>query len=121
MKSVWVLEILRTKEDLDKQLNDCRAMIDLAQDEKCMEMLNSVIKSLEQDMRDYPDGKFVGIEGKIYYCDFTYCARECMRRNKDKKFRVVKAEIEDNAKYWMCYKNPIINEGVLRYLYATLY
>ena len=43
-----------------------------------------------------------------------------MRHLKGSTFRVVKADIENTAQTWNGYKNPEVNAGVLRYLYATL-
>ena len=66
-----------------------------------------------------PDGRWYGFEGKVIYRQFCDVAKAAIRRNPEGKFRVVEAEIEDDAKTWNGYKMTKVNDGVLRYLMAT--
>lgn len=80
-----------------------------------------IVENHEKRMADKPNGYWYGTEGKIKYKEFCEVARAAIERNKGKslKFRVVKAELADDAETWVGYKNPIENEGVLKYLLAT--
>lgn len=108
MKKVWILEGFITPELMKQWLDD---------DKKLLETKKRLRRAIEQ----YPDGYWSGYQGNVIYRQFCEVAREMLRNMKNRmKFRVVTAEIEDNAKYWTEYRNPVENAEVLRYLMATL-
>lgn len=122
MKKVWVLERLVPVEETKKSIKDCKAMLE-TEDADAKEMAEQVIAKLEQSIKDYPDGYWLGYVGKSNYRDFCMEAKDFMQRHKDDLLktgvRAVKADIQDGAKYWVGYKNGIVNDGVTKYLYAT--
>lgn len=120
MKTVWVLEMLRTPDEMREAINDFEDMLHMETTEQIKVKLTETIHKLEMQMIEFPNGKFTGTIGRSIYKQFTKDAKDCIRRNKDRQFRVVKAEIEDDAQYWVNYKNSVENEGVLKFLYATL-
>lgn len=124
MKKVWILEKLYTPEETKKSLAETQTILDTAGSnpsatEEAIKAFQNIITSLEQKLVDFPEGYWGGFEGKVIYSQFCQVAKAAIRRNPDCIFRVVSAEIEDNAWSWMGYKNPQVNEGVLRYLKAT--
>lgn len=117
MKKVWVLEKLETVEEMRETINRLADMAEAGD-----EMADELFTRLMKDLLDNPNGKWHGYCGKLNYKDFCWDAKDTIRRaEKGTKFRVVKAEIENDAKYWTNYVNAVENEGVLKYLYATLY
>lgn len=121
MKKVWILEKFETHEEMVKHHADYEEWLedaktnnhhDVAHFEKLVEKHKEVIDA-------NPNGRWIGFEGKSIYRQFCDIARATIRRNPNEKFRVVEAEIEDSAKYWVGYKFVKENEGVLRYLMAT--
>lgn len=125
MKQVWILERFETREENLKSLQRMNENLEEAKamgEEKFIVAWEQTIENFKKTIEENPDGYWLGIEGKRNYKDFCYEAKDYMRRHKDdnKKLRVVKAEIEDNAKYWPGYQNPVVNEGVMRYLWATV-
>lgn len=122
MKKVWILEAFYSREEMKKSYHDILDMLDDAVAKHNIEGIKAAeeMKSAyEKTLANNPDGRWTGFEGKTNYKEFCYCAKAALRRNPDKKFRVVKAEIEDTAKYWLGYVNPEVNEGVYKYLMAT--
>ena len=124
MKKVWILEKLYTPEETKKSLAETQMILDtpdsnLAATEEPIKVFQSIITSLEQKLVDFPEGYWGGFEGKVIYSQFCQVAKAAIRRNPNCIFRVVSAEIEDNAWSWMGYKNPRVNEEVMRYLKAT--
>lgn len=122
MKKVWILEAFYSREEMDKSYKDILELLDEAIKNNNLEgikageeMRDAYKKTLEAN----PNGRWTGFEGKTNYKEFCYCAKAALRRNPDKEFRVVKAEIPDDAKYWVGYINPEVNEGVYKYLLAT--
>ena len=123
MKKVWILEKFASHEEMVNHCEENKAMVEMAKNNG---MSAEEIASIEEFAANYekvmnknPDGRWYGFEGKIKYNDFCYTAKAALRRNPDGKFRVVEAEIDDDAKYWIGYKLVKVNEGVLRYLMAT--
>ena len=122
MKKVWILETFYSREEMDKSYKSILELLDKANKENNLEGIKA-----GEEMRDAykktlianPNGRWAGFEGKTNYKEFCYCAKAALRRNPNMKFRVVKAEIPDDAKYWIGYINPEVNEGVYKYLLAT--
>ena len=122
MKNVWILEKWVTVDGLMDQRADLQKwMAEEDQRADLKETCQKVIEAIDKKMAECPDGYWCGWEGKTIYRQFCSVAKECLRRydGKPDRFRVVKAQIEDDAKEWCDYVNPVENEGVLRYLYAT--
>ena len=118
MKKVWILEKFVSNEEMNKSLESLKSLQPVTEEQKrCLE---DQINAYEKRMQDNPAGYWCGYVGKSNYTDFCYDAKQTMRHFKEGQFRVVRAEIEDGAKYWLGYVNPVENAGVLRYLYATL-
>ena len=121
MAKVWILERFYSREWLlDKCAEYYKLGRDNADNRELFETITKVYDTFAKDLEENPDGMWCGFEGKTNYKQFCYCAKGAIRRNKGVKFRVVRAEIADDAKFWLGYKNPVVNENVLRYLYATL-
>ena len=124
MKKVWILEKLYLPEETKKSISDMEKVLeDLpnnpAATEEVINSMKNTIFVLKQKLVDFPEGYWLGFEGKIIYSQFCSVAKAAINRNPEVTFRVVTAEIEDNAKYWPGYQNLKVNEGVLRYLMAT--
>ena len=122
MKQVWVLEVFVTNESMRESLNTFKEYRDnaIAQgDDKYLSEINSVIARQERKLVEFPEGCWTGIEGKTIYKQFCNVAKDAIRYNRKGNYRVVRAEIEDTASVWIGYVNPVVNEGVLKYLYAT--
>lgn len=124
MKKVWILEKLYTPEETKKSITKMEEMLKdirnnpeaTAEGISCME---NTLSTLKQRLADFPEGYWLGFEGKIIYRQFCQVAKAAINRNPDCTFRVVSAEITDDAKFWLGYQNPNINGGVLGYLMAT--
>lgn len=113
MKKVWILEKFETHEEMLNHLECFKEYH--AGDEHGNMLIESYAKVIEQN----PDGRWIGFDGKTNYKSFCEVARGSIRRNPKSKFRVIEAEIQDDAKSWFGYKMVKENEGVLRYLMAT--
>lgn len=123
MKKVWILESYIGKEEMKKSEDDVMDMIAFYEEKgepdfvkTCKELLEQVQKKHSEN----PDGYWLGYQGKTNYKVFCRESQQTMRNLKGRKFRVLKAEIEDDAQVWSGYVNGVENEGVLRYLYATM-
>ena len=123
MKKVWILEKFETNEDMVKTLSSLEQALEENRDKLDEEQMNRVICHHKKMIDENPEGMWIGWEGKTIYRQFCDVARDSLRRanklHKSCKFRVIEAEIEDNAQYWSNYKFIKENEGVLRYLMAT--
>ena len=123
MKKVWILEKFATVEEMNKSCEFYREAIELmraeGKDEKEIAHFEEFVLSYEKLIAENPDGRWYGFEGKVIYRQFCDVAKAAIRRNPEGKFRVVEAEIEDDAKTWNGYKMTKVNDGVLRYLMAT--
>lgn len=125
MKKVWILEGLVTPDKTKKsiaEVEEWKQEMASLDNHDGVEACERTIASLKKKIELFPDGYWLGYQGKTIYSQFCECAKETLKNMKDKmQFRVVKAEIADDAKQWTNYVNPVENEGVLRYLMATLY
>lgn len=120
MQKVWILERWNTREEMESQRNDFREMAEeLAKDGR--PDAYKTLEKFENILAQNPNGMWVGHEGKSNYKQFCDVAKDALRRAEGKgwKFRVVLAEIKDDAKFWVGYQNPVENEVVMRYLLAT--
>lgn len=122
MKKVWVLEKWIDRKRIEDMYNE---YVELFNDEKSNRISDEdktkVLTKLKERLSDpNMNGYWLGYEGKSNYKDFCSVASDFIRRHKNEnyKLRVVSAYIDDDAEYWVGYKNPTENEGVLRYLFV---
>ena len=123
MKKVWVLEKLESNEMMVKTLGELKQAFKECignLDEKGIKSMVQTIDSYKKLIEENPNGMWLGWEGKASYRQFCEVAKNALRRAPSSyKFRVIEAEIEDNAEYWCGYKIVKQNDAVLRYLMAT--
>lgn len=129
MTSIWILEKWLDREKETATLADFRQMLTESNEngemESLVEKLTDSITVIEDRLAN-PDytGRWQGWQGKINYKQFIACAKESILFDRQHeggngKFRVVKAELDADSKYWAGqYVNPVENSGVLRYLYT---
>ena len=123
MKKVWILEkfesnemMIKTLTNLEQTFKECMNNLD----EKGIASMNQTISSYKKMIAENPNGMWLGWEGKISYRQFCEVAKSALRRVPSSyKFRVIEAEIDDNAEYWCEYKIVKQNDAVLRYLMST--
>ena len=121
MKKVWVLERFSTADELRAGVESAKEYV-----KKCEDQFPEHLKSAEDRLtyaietcHNNPEGFWVGWEGKTDYKVFCRVAKDALRRDRKASYRVVSAELKDDAKTWLGYVNSVVNEGVMRYLYAT--
>lgn len=121
MKKVWILEKFETYEEMVKHHADYEEWLEDAKvnDTNMVAHLETLIEKHKELMKNNPNGRWYGFDGKTIYHQFCDYARTSLRCNPHGKFRVVEGEIEDDATNWIGYKMVKENEGVLRYLMAT--
>lgn len=124
MKKVWILEKFATADEEAKHYNDFKELLETAKKnnnmtEEQISQLNESLANFKKIVDENPDGRWYGFEGKVIYRQFCDVAKAAIRRNPDGKFRVVEAEIDDDAQYWTGYNFVKVNDGVYRYLMAT--
>jgi hypothetical protein len=125
MQKVWILEIFRTREKMLEDIEETRSFRTKELTPEQIEFVDKLEAGQQKELDDHPDGYWTGTQGKCIYRQFCEVAKETLRyhlreKNDGSRFRVVKAEIADDAKYWPGYVNAVENEGVLRYLLATM-
>ena len=114
MKTVWVLEKYITEERAEEIRAELLEMAEElgSDDQKIADIKNKQIAG------------WSGVVGRSVYKQFCEDAKERLwwgrQKQENDRFRVVKAEIADNSKVWTGYKNAVVNDGVMRYLYATM-
>ncbi len=121
MKYVWVLERFVSAEETANKLQELKDMLAEATKDEDKEMLTKIITSYEKRQGGY----WLGYVGRTNYKSWCWEAQDFIRRHQGTEFgkaplRVVKAQIPDDSRTWLGYTNAVVNEGVLRYLYATL-
>lgn len=117
MKKVWILEKFETAEDARKVIEEYKQLAarpGMTEDQ--IGLLNTVIANQESRLEQNPEGYWYGFEGKIFYNQFVSCAKAAIHRNPEGKFRVVEAEIDDDAWTWMGYKAVKVNDGAMAYI-----
>lgn len=123
MKNVWVLERFISREECQADIDEAYYLLALATTEAEKQACQQAIDALKK-RRAEKDGYWLGYIGRTNYKNWCWEAKDFIRRHKGTEFgkaplRVVKAQIEDDATTWLDYTNAVVNEGVLRYLYAT--
>lgn len=121
MKKVWILEGFISREHMDKELNDLYEMRNKASNDNELKVCDEMISLYSKSITKNPNGHWLGYQGKSIYRQFCDCAKQTLRYSKDvaEKWRVVEAEIQDDANTWIGYKVIKENPGVMRYLWAT--
>ena len=121
MKKVWILEKFETYEEMVKAQKDFEEMLERAKTKEpsVVEHFELLVEKHKEAIKANPNGRWIGFDGKTIYRVFCQVARDSIRRNPNAKFRVIEAEIPDDATCWLGYKFVKENEGVLRYLMAT--
>ena len=121
---IWILEGFVTPEMIQEDIEKTRALAESVTKEEDLKLCQDMIESHEKRLEDHPGGYWMGYDGKTDYRTFCEFAKRTLRHYRDdngRKWRVLKAEIPDDAKYWIgAYTNGVENEGVLRYLKATM-
>ena len=114
MKNVWILERWM---DRNKYVQMSQEFFQMS--EEGIPEAIEVVRRIESKLND-PNfiGEWCGVVGKSNYNNFCWEAAHSIKYVKNVKFRVVKAQIKDDATEWVNYVNPVENEGVLRYLYT---
>lgn len=121
MKKVWVLEKFVSVDEMQKSLSKLFEMREMNEGkEEAIRACDEMIAAYKKRMDANPDGYWLGYQGKTIYRQFCQCAHDTMRNLKGSTFRVVEGEIADDAKMWLGYKVVKVNDGVMRYLYATM-
>lgn len=119
MKKVWILEKFASREEMENSLAAIKGLLENANSKEQEVACKQVLEAYEKSFNENPEGRWFGFEGKINYNQFISVALDAIRRNPDGKFRVIEAEIHDNATTWNGYKFVKENDGVLRYLMAN--
>lgn len=121
MKNVWVLERFVSAEEIEARMADLQKMLAHATKDEDIETLEQLIDAYGK----HTEGHWLGYVGRTNYRQWCREAQDFIRRHKGTEFgkaplRVVKAQVADNSNTWLGYTNAVVNDGVLRYLYATL-
>lgn len=120
---VWVLEKFTSPTEIVKTLIDMIELVESSRSCCSTEDSQNLDKGLDQfenKIEENPSGFWSGFEGKTSYKQFCNVAKDAIERNPNAKFRVVEAEIDDNATTWTSYRLVSVNNKVLKYLRATL-
>lgn len=122
MKKVWVLEGLVTKQQMEEDLKSFQDMRTKATTKIEIESCDTMIRLQEYRIDKYPEGRWLAYQGKTNYKQFCYDSKQTLRNMKkhNMQWRVVEGAIQDNATTWVGYKITKENEGVMKYLWATL-
>lgn len=117
---VWVLERFYSIEELQNQQADVYELGRFAETQEQLDTWAKVFDRYTELICNNSNGVWLGISGKTNYRQFCYEAKGILYRNPNCRFRVVKAEIPFGSDTWLGYIDPVVNDKVLRYLYATL-
>lgn len=120
---VWVLEKFASPAEMIKTLIDMIEMVESSRSSCSAEdsqKLDEGLDQFENKIEENPSGFWSGVEGKTSYKQFCNVAKDTIERNRNAKFRVVEAEIDDKATTWTGYRLVSVNDKVLKYLRATL-
>lgn len=123
MKTVWVLERFVGTEETKASIAELKEMLAEDMEADTRQATQHAIAKLQARLQE--GGYWLGYVGRSNYRDWCWDAKDFIRRHKGTEFgkaplRVVKAQIPDNSRTWVGYTNAVVNEGVLKYLYATL-
>lgn len=122
MKKIWILEGYITRERMIESVKEAEEMLKNVAPEH-VETAREMLAAQKKSLAENPEGYWLAYQGRTNYNVFCNDSRQTMRNLKERKmkWRVLKAEISETAKYWPGqYVNGIENDGVMRYLYATM-
>ena len=121
MKKVWILEKFNTPEDLAKDIVVMEEYLQnsLKDSPKYVSTCDDLVAKAKKRLEEHPEGLWSGVEGKTIYDQFCIVAKAAIKRSPEANYRVVQAQINDDAQYWVGYTDGVVNEGVLKYLLAT--
>lgn len=121
MIRVWILERFVPVEETKAHIAEIKEIAKTCAGET-LETANNILETLQEKLRDYPEGYWCGYVGKANYKHFCQEALDFMKRNRNgltlTGVRVVEAQIENDAKYWVGYKNPVVSVALTHYLYT---
>lgn len=125
---VWILERYINSAEMAKTLEELKGYAEAAEKENdiATASLKDAVVRYQEKMQQYPEGYWLGHVGRSNYKQFCWDAKECLRfwlKDKGKKadeLRVVEGYTEDNSKTWIGYTVAKVNDGVKRYLLATI-
>lgn len=122
MKKIWILEGYITRERMIESVKEAEETLKNVAPEH-VETAREMLAAQKKRLAENPEGYWFAYQGRTNYNVFCNDSRQTMRNLKERKmkWRVLKAEISETAKYWPGqYVNGIENDGVMRYLYATM-
>lgn len=117
MRKVYILEKFETVDEMMKSIDELKAAMAALPEDKRVEAMaayENIVGALEANLRNNPNGRWYGFEGKVMLKQFVPAAAAAVERNPDGKFRVVVAEIADNVKYWNGYQNAVVDDDLFR-------
>lgn len=122
MKKVWILEGFVSREHMEKELGGIVEMISKAKTKEEVDAVLEMEGMYKKVIEKNPEGHWTAWQGKTNYKQFCDCAKETLRNMRKEKmqWRVIEGAIEDEASTWVGYKIVKENNGVMRYLWATL-
>ena len=127
-KKVWILERWIDNAEMVRTLEELKEYAEEAEKEgnDAVAAFKDAVVRYQEKMRKHPEGHWLGQVGRFNYKQFCWDAKESLMfwlRKEGKKvdeFRVVEGYIADDAEYWVNYKVAKVNDGVKRYLLATM-
>lgn len=129
-KKIWVLQRWIDRNGMDKTYNEMLDMVTFCKengaDAKVTASFQDSADRYKEKMEQNPDGYWLGYVGRSNYRGFCRDAKESLRgfikerKESAENFRVVEATTEDDAKTWTGYTVVKVNDGVLKYLLATM-
>lgn len=127
-KKIWILERYINSAEMAKALDEFKECAEEAEKEgnAAVEVFKNAVARYQEKMQQNPDGYWLGDVGRSNYKQFCWDAKESLRfwlkkeGKKANEFRVVEGYIEDGSKTWVGYKVAKVNDGVKRYLLATM-
>lgn len=122
MKKVWILEGFISREKMEKNIDDLYDLKRKATSKEQIDACFEMIDIQERKLFENPKGYWLPYQGKTNYKHFCDEAHSTMRnlRKDGMKWRVIEGSIQDDAKTWCGYKVVRENNGVMKYLWATL-
>lgn len=128
-KKVWILERYIDSTEMAKALEELKKYAEAAEKENnvaAVVAFNDAVVRYQEKMQWRPEGYWSGHVGSSNYKQFCRVAKDSLRfwlRERGKKvdeLRVVEGYVEDNAKEWVGYTVAKVNDGVKKYLLATM-
>ena len=127
-KKVWILERWIDRAGMEQTLAELKEYAESAEKEGdvALAAFKDAVVRYHEKMRQHHDGYWLGYVGRSNYKQFCWDAKESLRywikdqHESADRFRVVEGYIADDAKQWVNYNVAKINDGVMKYLLATM-